>query len=56
MRAQQRVGRADLHVRNDDADQGRYSREIGGEIEDVDDQGELLAGYRGLPGRVGSES
>src|SRR5215475_723104 len=44
MRVQQRTRRRKLDMRNDDTDEGRYSREVGGEIEDIDDQRELPAG------------
>src|SRR5262245_40403984 len=56
MRAQQRIGGGKLDVRNDDPDEGRYSREVGDEVEDIDDQRELLAGNGGLLRRIGSWS
>src|SRR5262249_6269246 len=56
MRAQQRVGGGKLDVRDDDTDEGRYSREVGDEVENIDDQRELLAGNGGLLRRVGSWS
>src|SRR5215813_1777937 len=56
MRAQQRVGGGKLDMRDDDADEGRYSREVGDEVEDIDDQRELPAGHRGLLRRIGSWS
>src|SRR5262249_42938971 len=56
MRAQQRVGGGKLDMRNDDTDKGRYSREVGDEVEDIDDQRELPTGNRGLLRRIGSWS
>ncbi len=52
MRAQQRIGIADFDVRDDDADQPCYAGEVGGEIEDIDDQRELRVGHRGLLRRI----
>ena len=56
MRAQQRVGGGKLDMRDDDTDEGRYSREVGDEVEDIDNQRELLAGNGGLLRRIGSWS
>ena len=56
MAARNGVGGPDLEMRNDDADQGRYAREVREEVEDVDDQGELLARQRGLGGWIRPES
>src|SRR5262249_39999951 len=56
MRAQQRIGGGKLDVRDDDPDEGRYSREVGDEVEDIDDQRELLAGTGGLLRRIGAWS
>ena len=42
MGRQQRIGGGDLHVRDDHADQRGDAGEVGDEIEDVDDKGELL--------------
>src|SRR5262249_43934053 len=52
--AQKRVGRADLHVGDDDADQAGDSDDIGDQIENVDDQRELLVGNGRLQGLIGS--
>src|SRR5262249_30044555 len=56
MRVQQRVGGWELDMRNDDTDEGRYSREIGHKIKDVDNQRDLPAGNRRLLRRIGSWS
>src|SRR6516164_2815511 len=56
MRVQQPIGGCKLDMRNDDTDEGRYSREIRDEIKDVDDHRDLPAGNRRLLRRIESWS
>src|ERR1700704_2898232 len=47
------VGGTDLDMRDDDADQRGNSRDVGGQIKDIDDQHDLLVGHRRLLWRSG---